>query len=331
MKIVLITKSQIILSIILILIMLALLFDPNTYMTATLNGISIWFNNVLPALFPFFFLTKLLTSLNVLDKLSVFLKKPMSYLFHCPGVSGFIYIMSIISGYPVGAKLNSELYLNKSITKDELVRINSFTSTSGPLFIIGSVGVGMFISHTAGIIILISHLIGALLNGLLYRNYGYHKCHTQHSNIPKNTTSMDKLLSDSVYNSITSILVVGAYIALCSVFIEVLINFHILDILSVPFNLLGINPSITTGILTGIVEMTRGCLELSGYISTNLNLVVILATALISFGGISINLQAITFLSKCNISIPFYFFQKLTQTILSVVVCILILLLFPLA
>ena len=328
MKIVLVTKSQIILSIIILLTMIALLFDPHTYMNATIRGITLWFNNVLPALFPFFFLTKLLTSLNVLDSLSSLLKKPMSFLFHCPGVSGFVYLISTISGYPVGAKLNSELYLNNTITKSQLVRINAFTSTSGPLFIIGSVGVGMFLSQTAGTIILISHLLGALLNGLLYRNYGYSKCNTQHSLPPKNPISMDKLLSDSVYNSIISILIVGAYIAICSVFIEVLINFQILNILTIPFSIFGIDTTISNAILTGIIEMTRGCVELSPLIDANSNLVVILATSLISFGGISINLQAITFLSKCDISIPFYFLQKFTQTILSTIVCIILLLIY---
>ena len=334
MRVLTINKTQLIITILILLLMIALLLDPNTYMQATLHGISIWFNNVVPALFPFFFLTKLLTSLNVLHHFSSILNTPMSRIFHCPGVSGFVYIMSIISGYPVGAKLNSELYLNRTISREELVRINAFTSTSGPLFVIGSVGVGMFYSHTAGVIILLSHLIGALLNGLVYRNYHYnrHNRVCSHS-ISNHTPSMDKLLSDSVYNSIISILVVGAYIALCSVLIEVLVNFHILDILSYPLvfllNLFGVDPHLSTGILTGMVEMTRGCIDLAPKFQHNTTLVTILATALISFGGISINLQAITFLSKCDISIPFYFFQKFTQTILSVAVCIVLLLLFP--
>ncbi|MBR7091209.1 MAG: hypothetical protein IKC79_02010 [Clostridia bacterium] len=180
---------------------------------------------------------------------------------------------------------------------------------------------------------MISHLIGAFLNGFLYRNYHYYQPHTQNTLPPKPTLSMDKLLSDSVYNSIISILIVGAYIALCSVLIEVLINFHILDLFSIPLSFIlsifGIDSNITLGILTGAVEMTRGCIDLAPLFAQNTALVTILATALISFGGISINLQAITFLLKCNISIPFYFLQKLTQTIFSVLICILLICLFP--
>ena len=332
MKLMVINKWQLIVGVIVIILMLALVLNPSVYMQATLGGILLWANNVLPALFPFFFLTKILTQLQVLDKLSNLLQKPMQKLFHCPGVSAFVYVMSIVSGYPVGAKLSSELYQGGSITKDELIRINSFTSTSGPLFVIGSVGVGMFVSQTAGVIMLVAHLLGALCNGLLYRNYGYQQIKTL-SNKPKiQQKSIDNILGDSVYNSIISILMVGAYIAICSIVIEVLFNFHIIDILIIPlefiFNLIGLSPDLITGILTGLVEITRGCMDLSTCTASNLATITIIGCGIISFGGLSINLQAITFLSKCNISIPFYFLQKFTQSIFSTIICAILVFLF---
>ena len=46
----------------------------------------------------------------------------------------------------------------------------SFCSTSGPMFIIGAVGAGMFNSTFAGYIMFTSHVLGAFLNGIIYRN-----------------------------------------------------------------------------------------------------------------------------------------------------------------
>ena len=94
----------------------------------------------------------------------------MKKLYNCPSISSYILFMGIITGYPMGAKLCADCYEKNLITKEEIVRINSFTSTSGPMFIIGSVGIGLF-NPTAGIIIFVSHVLGALLNGLIYRNY----------------------------------------------------------------------------------------------------------------------------------------------------------------
>jgi nucleoside recognition membrane protein YjiH len=79
--------------------------------------------------------------------------------------------MSVLSGYPVGAKLTADFYEKGLITKGQACRITTFTSTSGPLFIVGTVGIGMFHSAKLGIIILLSHFIGAILNGLIYRKY----------------------------------------------------------------------------------------------------------------------------------------------------------------
>ena len=44
-----------------------------------------------------------------------------------------------ISGYPMGAKIVTDLRTNNNCTKDEGERMLCFTNNSGPLFIIGTV------------------------------------------------------------------------------------------------------------------------------------------------------------------------------------------------
>jgi len=48
----------------------------------------------------------------------------------------------------------------------------SFCSTSGPLFMIGAVAVGMFKNPLLGPLIALSHYLGALTVGLIFRFYG---------------------------------------------------------------------------------------------------------------------------------------------------------------
>ncbi len=316
--------SNILLVMFTIFAMIMLAINPGKYMQSCLNGISIWGLSVLPALFPFFFFSGILTKLGVLDSLGNKLSKIMQKVFHTSGSSGIIYLLSIVSGYPVGAKITSDLYQKGVFNRNEVVRINAFASTSGPLFVIGAVGVGMLYNHALGVILLAAHLLGALLNGLLYRNYHYkaNNC----INI-QNSQNINSTLSSTLYDSIISILVVGGYIVIANILIDMLGNIGVLEILAKVINFisncLGYNADIGTGLGNGLLEITRGCKDLS-YVSASTHIIAPLICGLISWGGISIHLQALTFLQKCNISAGFYMFQKFTQAIISTIVCYLL-------
>lgn len=60
------------------------------------------------------------------------------------GIGAYAFIMGIISGYPVGAKIVTEFRKNGDCSRAEAERLLAFTNNSGPLFIIGSVGISMF-------------------------------------------------------------------------------------------------------------------------------------------------------------------------------------------
>lgn len=63
----------------------------------------------------------------------------MKPIFNVPGIGAYAFIMGIISGYPVGAKIVTEFRKNGECSKAEAERLLSFTNNSGPLFIIGTV------------------------------------------------------------------------------------------------------------------------------------------------------------------------------------------------
>lgn len=318
--------NKLFLSLLIFILILSLVIKPEIYITSTLNGLDVWLTKVVPALFPFFFLTKLLTELKVVEKIAKIFNPITKKLFKAPGISSYVFLMSIISGYPVGAKLISELFKKGVINNVEASKMNSFCSTSGPLFIVGTVGVCMFCSKTFGLIILISHIIGAVINGILFRNY---KAKTmQSNNILKSQTTKDNVLAEVLYDSIVSILMVGGYIVIFFVFIDFLNESNIISFFAfLPQKLFpNVSSDYFVAIINGSVEVTRGLLDLS---ATSINTTLLCCTGafLISFGGLSIHLQSLNFLKSAKIKISVYFLQKFTHAIFSTLICLFICLL----
>ncbi|MBE5735152.1 MAG: hypothetical protein E7361_01740 [Clostridiales bacterium] len=303
-----------------IIIILSLLFvNPKTNMSSFYDGIILWARFVMPALFPILFVSSLLNASGVVQNIGKYMTPITKKLFNCGGISGYIYAISMLSGYPVGAKVTAELYEKNLITRSEATRIASFTSTSGPLFIIGTVGVGMFNSARVGIIVLVSHLLGALFNGIIFRKlYSSKKQSKVYINI---TTPSNNILEDCMLSSIKSILIIGGYIALSYMLIALADSYNIFYPITHLLNqCFGINPDISASMMQGMIEMTNGIQRLS-MLNLNENLQIILSTFLISFGGISIFLQAYTYLAKSQIKIKIYAIEKILHTIISVIVC----------
>lgn len=302
--------------------MAALVIYPERYIQSVQDGLKLFVISVLPALFPFFFFSKILSALDVASSMGRFIKKPLNKLFHSPPVGGYILIISLLSGYPVGAKLVSDCYKSGLITQKQAQNISVFTSTSGPLFILGAVGASMFRDKFAGAIILISHYLGAIVNGLILTT----KTYDEEKNILTNPIDYDNILSESITSSVMSVLIVGGYIAVFGMLIDVFTDFKILSFFSKTLTLFFIDEKIAYGLSASIVEMTRGCLILSQ--SGPPFAVVPVCAAMISFGGLSITLQSLTFYSQCKIKPLFYLKTKISQGIISYIAATILCLIF---
>lgn len=310
--------SQYFLVFILLSIILLLVLFPTISINAFFEGILIWGTKVLPSLLPFFILTKLLSYTNFIPTIGKKLS-PITYkLYGVGGVSGYVYLMSIISGYPVGAKLTADLYSNNIITKTQAHTITSFTSTSGPLFILGTVCIGLFNNTKMGIVILISHYISAIINGLIYK-------HKKSFTLNLNTTKpQNNYLNESMTSSIISIMTVGGFIAIFYMIIQLLLKLQLFLPITYLLEKVGINQNISTSIIAGIFEVTTGCILLS---KCNISIFIysLILSFLISFGGLSIHLQALCFLKNFDLSYRKFLLQKFTHAILSTIITFIIL------
>ena len=97
---------------------------------AVLEGVKLWAACVLPSLFPYFFITAVMSSLSVTGKFSKLLTPLTKRLFRCGGLVGYAYFMSLLSGYPVGAKTVCDLKNRGLIESAEAVRAACVCYTS---------------------------------------------------------------------------------------------------------------------------------------------------------------------------------------------------------
>ncbi len=296
-------KINIFTTLVVFILIILIITNPAKYINSALNGLTAFATKVLPCTLPFMILTKLIIEQGNIEKFCHFLRKPFKFLFNTNENASYVFFMSILSGYPVGAKMTADLYESGKITSDEACRMCSFCSNSGPMFIIGTVGAILFNNVFLGFVLFISHIFSALINGIIYKNLKLNKKHkTTFDESNQNTKKGPSSFGDIISNSVEAVLNVGAVICLF---------FIIIDALSPVFSLL---PNQIFALSEGIVEMTRGCIDAS-LLPHYLGGVV--CSFLISFGGISTLLQSSVMLKKLKIPVWLFSVQKLTQGIIS--------------
>lgn len=319
---------QTLLSILVIFFLFNMIISPAKFIEQSLDGISAWAFNVLPSVFPFMFFTRLLSSIGQMEKMTKPFSKISNFLFRTSPISIYTFLMAILSGYPVGSKMIADEYCQKQITLEEAYRMSAFCSTSGPMFIIGAVGTMMFKNTLVGYILFISHVLGAFLNGLIYRNLkienGKIKLFSfkqKSKNSIQNHENKDNLKNETIKKASEkkgidiSEIVLSSTLSILSVGCIITIFFIIIECFSPILNLF---PKSLASFLEGIIEITKGCLSLSTL--PNIKLAIVLTSFVISFGGISTLLQSITMLNKVKMPLKIFTLQKLTHAILSTII-----------
>lgn len=298
-------------------------------LVAAKSGMNLWINSVLPSLLPFFIATELLGYTNIVQLLGKLLNPIMRPIFNVPGEGAFALLMGIISGYPMGAKVVSNLKSQGLCSPVECERLIAFTNNSGPLFIIGTVGTSLLGNSRIGILLFVSHILACLTVGFLFRWWKKEKksrFDASDSNLGATNQNLSfenlgEILSRSISSAISLVVTIGGFIILFSVILSMLDNSFILDIFSKIteplINLFGIPDSFSLGICSGILEVTNGLQTVASTFCTNLNMKIIICSFLLGFGGFSVMLQVLSITSKNKIPIKSYFIGKVLHAIIS--------------
>ena len=320
--------KQFIMPFILVLFTISLIIFSSTNLSSAKNGLILWANSIVPSLFPFFVATELLTHTNLIYNMGKLLNKFMKPFFNIRGEGSFALIMGIISGYPMGAKISANFRKNNICSKEECERLLSFTNNSGPLFIIGTVGITMFGNSTIGFLLLLTHLLASLTVGFLFRFWKYktkEKTNLQKYESKKineiTLSNLGGIIGNSITNSINTILLIGGFVVLFSVILNIIKTSNLLNILcnfiNPIFNLLNIPTSFSSGFISGIIELTNGLNIICTLPEKKISINIILASFLLGLGGISVLLQVWSVISKTDLSIKPYIIGKILHACFS--------------
>lgn len=312
--------KNVLIVLVLLIIMVGILSSLENSMSSAKEGLYIWLNLLLPSLFPFVLISNLLISFGFVNFLGKFLEPIMRPIFKVSGNGIFPFLISMLSGYPVGAKLSANLRTKNLISQVEGNRLISFSSTSGPLFILGTVMIGM-VGINAAPLFIIPHYLGVITVGIFSRFYGGKYENKIYSNKTNKKEAEYKTLGNSmgfaVKDSMNSMLLIGGYVIIFTVIINLVLNSNNFSNIIYSFSsLLKINPEILKGLFAGIIELTNGCYIIST-LDIDLIYKILIINFLIGWGGLSINSQAISFISQTDLKIGIYLISKVFHGIFS--------------
>ncbi|HHV93140.1 MAG TPA: sporulation integral membrane protein YlbJ [Firmicutes bacterium] len=326
---------------------IAILRHPEAAFSASLEGLKIWFDIVLPALLPFFAMSEILMGLGVVHFIGVLLEPLMRPLFRIPGVGAFAVAMGLASGYPIGAKITAQLRRQGLCNSTEGERLVSFANTADPLFMVGAVAIGMFGIQEIGWTITAAHYLSVVVVGFLMRflpeksqpAVGPASLSSKGGNIlsrafktleearMRDGRAFGQLFGDAIRETLASMLFIGGCIMVFSVLGRILdvsgATKAIQQCLALVLRPLGVSDAVIPPLLRGIIEITIGCEAIS---QANASLLVRTAVAgfIIGWSGLSVHTQVATMIRGTDIRLGPYIAARMLHGILAAVMTVLV-------
>lgn len=311
-------------------LVICIVIFPAECIAAAKDGLNDWLNIIVPSLLPFMIGSNILLRTGILKPLSDFCNPMTNRLFGASGNLIYIFVSSALSGYPMGAKLAGDMHQSGTITHNDAVKIINATSISGPLFISGAVATSILKNPTVAEFIYFPHIISALIAAMLFHVFVYPKSMRDAPCLrtekqEKTGIRVGKVLNDSIMNSLSTIGMIGGFIILFSVFTTIMEKLNVFSflgfILSPLFHLLHLNSSFSHPLMTGVLEMSNGCIAL-GNIPGLMTQKILVATFIITFSGLSILFQTFSVMSLAGIKNRYFIPVKITQSIIAVILCV---------
>ena len=312
---------------------LSLMLYPQDSMSAAREGLKLCYNVIIPSLFPFFVLSALVVDLGLAGYIGRALEGLMRPLFNVPGACASAFVLGFVGGYPVGARTALSLYQKGMCTKTEAERLLSFCNNSGPAFILGVVGAGVFASSRVGVLLSLAHAAASICVGLFFRFYRRGKKGREARVSPKfEAERFTTAFTGAVKNSFLSTLNICAFVVFFTVVIRLLFLSGALPalarLLGVLLSPLGFTQEWAERLLTGAIELSSGVWTLSG--AGGMAGRMSMAAFMLGWAGLSVHCQVLSFLGGSGLSVRTYIAGKFLHGGLAALFTALLVRLFPL-
>ena len=288
-----------------------LLFHPKEALTGVKNGLGLWLNIMIPTLLPFLILTGALLKTGNIRKLL----KPSAFFwktfFGLSPAGAYVLILGLLCGYPMGAKLAHDLYIDQQISRREGEYLLTFSCNASPAFIISYLS-GMLLKNKISAVQMILTFLAADLFCMLFFRFVVYRGHTVDSvcvnKIKKETYQQDSIgviLDVSIMDGFETITRLGGYILIFSLVFTCIRHYW-------PFS------EQTSILFTSPIELTTGLQQIA-HSRYSWRFRCISSITLTAFGGLCVMFQTKSVLenrlslfpyvtSKClNTSLVFLF------------------------
>ncbi len=271
---------------------------------------------ILPSLFPFFVASNLLSRLGLPQILGRYLAPAAQRIYHISGAGATALLVGLCGGYPLGAAYLADLESAGQISKAEADRLLAFCNNSGPAFIVGAVGTGVFGSSMIGLQLYCVHIAAALTSGLLFRP---ERTWTLSASCrPEQALPLSQAIPEAVRQAVLSILNICGFVVCFTVFTGLLDTHGLFSLLAARLSAaLGTSLPWSRALLCGFLELGSGAGALRGLPASPDNLA--LAAGLLGWGGLSVQFQSLSVLSESNINSALHVAGRLVSAVFSFV------------
>lgn len=276
------------------LAMLCLILDSRTAAEAAAEGVELVLRTALPALFPFFVLSALLVPCSTLFSLP-----SLSALLGIPAGWESVFLLGCIGGYPVGAQCVAQGYEAGQLRKQDAERMLGFCTNCGPSFLFGIVSAA-FSGLIFPLAVFLIGILSAVLTAMFWPG----------PSAPSGARPVITPVSlpQAVQLGLKSMASVSAWIILGKLLL-VFLNKYLFCLFPAPLRLF----------LTGLLELTNGCLLLSEFPE---GIRLIAACCFTAFGGLCVWMQVKSLCSRAGLDGTCYLPQKLTQSCIAVLLAL---------
>ncbi len=321
---------DLLLSAALLLFTAALIAAPGEAIAGAKDGLSLCGNVIVPSLFPFFVLSSLIVDLGLAAYLGRLMEPVMRPLFRVSGPCAAAVAMGFIGGYPVGARTALQLYQRGMCTRTEAERLLSFCNNSGPAFILGVVGAGVFGSGRVGLLLYLTHAAASLLVGLLFRFYGGREKGSGRGRA--RTTTIETVRASAAFTgavgkALTSTLNICAFVVFFAVVLRLLAAYGVLSALAGLLGLFGVGEEWARRLVAGMLELSSGVSSLMGAGRSGVSM----AAFMLGWAGLSVHCQVLSFIGDSGLSVRTYIAGKLCHGIVAAALTAAVTRLFPLS
>ena len=246
----------------LFIVLLIIIKEKLLIKNAVLNSFSMWFNYLIPSIFPVIIIGKLLINNHFYEIINPSINKWFNQIFNFNGISLSLIIIGFIVGSPTAQIIYDDAYTKGLINKHTFDKLVITTSLINPFFFIN---INTHLSLKIKIIFLVINLFLTIGLWLIIK-------------IPTTSIYNNKYHSDNLIKIINSSFIIMINILGIIIFFNIILNLS---------NLLPNN--IIKTIIISILEITSGINYLKTI--TNIKLRIILSIFLSSFLGLAINMQ----------------------------------------